>query len=119
MSWYKFKYVPEEKWAVQFAFNPPFQYCMQCATKYNKENRHLYRPVSPKKPHPTSLRTPDDYPAEKKRLTILDEKIRKNKEKEAAKKRAAEEQPDSSPPAKKQRKLKKKNTSPPPAFTEE
>ena len=62
IRWYKFRSVPKEKWAVQFAFSPPYQYCMQCAPKYNEENHHLYRPVPPKQPHPTSLRTPDDYP---------------------------------------------------------
>lgn len=101
MRWYKFKYVPKEKWAMQFAFNPPYQYCMQCVKKYNEENRHLYHPVPPKKPHSTSVRTPDDYPEEQKRLAILAEKLRKKKEKEAAKKRASKEEPESSPPAKK------------------
>ena len=27
IRWYKFKSVPEDKWVVQFAFNPPYQYC--------------------------------------------------------------------------------------------
>ena len=106
MRWYN--YVPKEKWVVQFAFSPPYQYCMQCAPKYNEENHHLYRPVSPKKPHPTSLRTPKDYPEEQRRLALLAVKLRKKEGKEAAKKRAAEEEPESSPPAKKLRKLKKK-----------
>ena len=44
IRWYKFKSVPEDKWAVQFAFNPPFQYCMQCAPKYKEANREQYRP---------------------------------------------------------------------------
>ena len=84
MRWYKFKSMPEEKWAVQFAFSPPYQYCVQCATKYNEENHHLYRPVSPKKPHPTSLRTPKDYLEEEKKLTIQAEKLQKKKEKDLA-----------------------------------
>lgn len=84
IRWYKYKRVPEEKWVVQFAFNPPFQYCMPMATKYNPENRYLYFPALPKKPHPTCLKTPEDYPDEQKRLAILAEKLQKKKEKRSS-----------------------------------
>ena len=61
IRWYKFRSVPEEKWAVQFAFNPSSQYCMQCAPKFNEANREQYRPENP---HPTSLlRSARDAPS--------------------------------------------------------
>ena len=82
---------------MQFASNPPYQYCMQCAPKFNEANREQYRPENP---HPTSLHTPDDYPKEKKKLALQAERLRKKKEREAAKKRPAEENTEPSPPAK-------------------
>src|SRR4051812_29345370 len=88
--------------------------------KYTEANRHKYYPVPPKLPHPNTLKTPDDYPEEKKRLAILAEKKRIKDEKKKAKALAAEgiegEQGTSKP---KKRKLRRNLASPPPAHTDE
>src|SRR4051812_45017159 len=64
IQWYKYKSVLEWKWAMQFAFHPPYLYTSHMCGKWTKANRHLYYPVPPKISHPTSLKTPDDYPKE-------------------------------------------------------
>ena len=90
---------------------------MQCAPKYNEANKEKYRPANS---HPTSLRTPADYPEEQQKLAAQAERIRKKKEREAAKKHPAEEDADSRPSAKRTKRAAKKNApSPPPALSEE
>src|ERR1041385_4485042 len=105
IRWYKFKSIPDWKWAMQFAFSPPYRYTSHMCGKYIKENHHLYYPVPPKFPHPNTLKTPDDYPEEKKRLRIAAEKKRLKAEKKAANLAAAETHGEG-PSTKKKRKLK-------------
>ena len=120
IRWYKYKSVPEWKWAMQFAFHPPFLYTEHMCSKWTEANRHLYYPKPPKQPHPTSLRTPDNYPEEQERLAIAAEKKRVKEEKKEAKRLAAEAVGEGqSSPKKKPRKLRKKAASPPHAFTDE
>lgn len=91
IRWYKYKSVPEWKWAMQFAFHPPYLYTSHMCSKWTEANWHLYYPMPPKFPHPTSLKTPDDYPDEQKCLAIAAQKKRIKDAKKAAKKLAAEE----------------------------
>src|SRR4051812_36476411 len=37
IRWYKYKSIPDWKWAVQFAFNPPYQYTMAMCGQYTPE----------------------------------------------------------------------------------
>src|SRR3954467_10627513 len=83
--------MPDWKWEMQFAFHPPYLYTSHMCGKWTKANRHLYYPVPPKLPHPTSLRTPEDYPEEQKRLALAAEKKRLKDAKKEAKKLPAEE----------------------------
>ena len=76
VRWYKYKSIPDWKWAMQFAFNPPYQYTMAMRTSYSPENRHLYFPKPPNRPHKNSILTPDDFPDEVERQKILAEKKR-------------------------------------------
>src|SRR3954463_8961642 len=98
---------------MQFAFNPPFPYTAAMCGQYIAENRSKYFPSPPKVPHPNSIKTPDDYPKEKKRLAILAAKKRVKDEKKAkalAAEGNADEQGSSKP---KKRRLKRKLASPP------
>jgi hypothetical protein len=119
VRWYKYKSIPDWKWAMQFAFSPPYQYTSAMCSQYTEENRHLYYPVPPKLPHPNTLKTPDDYPEEKERLRIAAEIKRLKDEKKAAKLAEADSHEVGPSSKKKKRKLKKKSTSPPHAFTED
>src|SRR4051812_19729617 len=119
VRWYKYKSIPDWKWAMQFAFSPPYQYTSAMCSQYTKENHHLYYPVPPKLPHPNTLKTPDDYPEEKERLRIAAEIKRLTDEKKAAKLAEADAHDVGPSSKKKKRKLKKKSTSPPHAFTED
>src|SRR3954467_700159 len=83
IRWYKYKSIPNWKWALQFAFNPPYQYTSAMCGQYTAENRSKYFPKPPKVPHPNTLKTPDDYPAEQQRLAILAEKKRIKDDKKA------------------------------------
>ena len=74
IRWYKYKSIPDWKWALQFAFHPPFQYTSAMCGQYTAKNRHKYYPKPPKEPHPNTLKTPDDYPKKQERLAILSEK---------------------------------------------
>ena len=74
VRWYKYKSIPDWKWAMQFSFNPPYQYTMAMCGQYYPENRHKYYPKLPKKPHKNTVLTPDDYPSEVERLRVLAEK---------------------------------------------
>src|ERR1041385_6560862 len=103
---------------MQFAFSPPYQYTSAMCSQYTKENRHLYYLVPPKLPHPNTLKTPDDYPEEQKRLRIAAEKKRLKEAKKDAKLAEAEAQ-DVGPSSKKKKKLKKKSASPPHAYTKD
>src|SRR4051812_18041949 len=76
VRWYKYKSIPDWKWAMQFAFSPPYQYTSAMCSQYTEENRHLYYPVPPKVPHPNTLKTPVDYPDEQEKLRIAAEKKR-------------------------------------------
>src|SRR3954467_14136727 len=80
---YKYKSIPDWKWAMQFAFNPPFLYTAAMCGQYIAQNRSKYFPRPPKVPHPNSIKTPDDYPEEKKRLIIPADKKRVKDEKKA------------------------------------
>src|SRR3954470_2388785 len=117
IRWYKYKSIPTWKWAMQFAFSPPYQYTLAMCSQYTEENRHLYYPVPPKLPHPNTLKTPDDYPEEQERLRIAAEIKRLKEAKKAAKLAEAEAQGEG--PSKKKKKLKKKSASPPHATTED
>src|SRR3954468_19468805 len=99
---------------MQFAFNPPFLYTEHMCGQYTEANRHMYFPVPPKVPHPNTLKTPDDYPEEQKRLRIAAEKKRIKDEKKAAKLAAAEARGEGQI-SKKKRKLRKKSVAPPDA----
>src|SRR3954469_24468574 len=57
IRWYKYKSIPDWKWAMQFAFNAPYQYTMAMCTQYSPENHHLYYPKPPKKPHKNTTLT--------------------------------------------------------------
>src|ERR1044071_7619561 len=81
--WYKYKSIPDWKWAMQFAFNPPYQYTSAMCVQYTAENRRKYYPKPPKVPHPNSIKTPNDYPKEQERLALLAEKKRLKDEKKA------------------------------------
>ena len=85
IRWYIYKSILDWKWAMQFAFSPPFLYTSHMCGKYTEENRHLYYPVPPKYPHPNTLKTPHDYPEEQERLRIAAEKKRLKEAKKAAK----------------------------------
>src|ERR1041385_7467826 len=119
VRWYKFKSIPSWKWAMQFAFSPPYQYTTVMCTQYTEANRMKYYPKPPAVPHPNTLKTPDDYPEEQERLAIAAEKRRIREEKKAKALAAAglDEAEQSKP--KKRRKLRKLNVSPPPATDEE
>ena len=117
VRWYKYKSIPDWKWAMQFAFSPPFQYTSAMCSQYIEENRHLYYPVPPKLPHPNTLKTPDDYLEEQERLRIAAEKKRLKDAKKAAKVADAEAH-EVGPSSKKKRKLKKKSASPPHASSD-
>src|ERR1041385_7696415 len=103
---------------MQFSFNPPFLYTSHMCGRYTEENFHLYYPVPPKLPHPNTLKTPDDYPEEQKRLRIAAEKKRLKEAKKAAKLVEAEDH-DVGPSLKKKKKQKKKSASPPHAYTKD
>ena len=85
VRWYKYKSIPDWKWAMQFAFNPPYQYTMAMRSSYSPKNRHLYYPKPPLMPHKNSLLTPDDLPDEVERLRVLAEKKRIKEEKKKKK----------------------------------
>src|SRR3954470_6297000 len=74
IRWYKYKSIPDWKWAMQFSFNPPYQYTMSMCGQYTPENRHKYYPNPPKMPHRNSLKNPKDYPSETERQDIAAEK---------------------------------------------
>src|SRR3954468_7438363 len=118
VRWYKYKSIPDWKWAMQFAFNPPYQHTSAMCSQYTEENRHLYYPVPPKFPHPNTLKTPDDYPEEKERLRIAAELKRLKDEKKAAKMTEADGSA-AEPSSKKKKKRLRKRASPPPANTED
>ena len=89
VRWYKYKSIPDWKWAMQFAFNPPYQYTTAMRTSYSPENRHLYFPKPPNQPHKNTILTPANFPAEVERQRILAEKKRLKEEK---KKKSLEEE---------------------------
>src|ERR1041385_9030884 len=105
VRWYKYKSIPDWKWAMQFAFNPPFQYTSHMGAKYTEEYRDLYYRVPPKVPHPNTLKTPADYPDEQLCLEIAAEKKRIKDEKNAAKLAAAKARGEGQS-SKKKRKLR-------------
>lgn len=76
IRWYKYKSTPDWKWTMQFAFSPPYRYTTAMCAQYNAANRRKYYPKPPAVPHPNTLKTPDDYPKEQERLSILAEKKR-------------------------------------------
>ena len=118
IRWYKYKSIPDWKWEMQFAFNPPYQYTSAMCGQYTAENRRKFYPIPPKVPHPNTIKTPDDYPKEQERLAIIAEKKRIKDEKKA-KALAAEGiagEPGTSKT--KKHKLRKKLASPPPAHTD-
>src|SRR4051812_1569098 len=118
VRWYKYKSIPDWKWTMQFAFNPPYQYTSAMCSQYIEENRHLYYPVPPKLPHPNTLKTPDDFPEEKERLRIAAELKRLRDQKKAAKLNEADGSA-AEPSSKKKKKRLRKRASPPPANTED
>src|ERR1041384_2707459 len=118
VRWYKFKSIPSWKWAMQFAFSPPYQYTTVMCTQYTEANRMKYYPKPPAVPHPNTLKTPDDYPEEQERLAILAEKRRIREEKKA-KALAAEGHAEAGASKPKKRRLRKLSASPPPAISEE
>ena len=81
IRWYKYKSIPTWKWAMQFAFSPPYRYTTAMCAQYTAANRKKYYPKPPAVPHPNTLKTPDDYPEEQERLAILAEKKRIKEEK--------------------------------------
>ena len=90
-------------------------------TQYSPENRHLYYPKPPKKPHKNTTLTPDDFPAEVERQRILAEKKRikdekKRKKLEAEGKTVEAEAGQSKP---KRKRLRRKVASPPPATSDD
>src|SRR4051812_48084452 len=127
VRWYKYKSIPDWKWAMQFAFHEPYMYTMAIRPSYNPENRHLYYPKPPLQPHKNTLLTPDDFPEEVERLKIVAEKKRikdekKKKKLEAeGKAREADAEADAEVGTSKPRKrrLRKIEESPPPATSEE
>src|SRR3954470_16114009 len=118
VRWYKYKSIPDWKWTMQFAFNPPYQYTLAMCSRYIEENRHLYYPVPPKFPHPNTLKTPDDFPEEQERLRIAAEMKRLKDEKKAAKMAEADASA-AEPSTKKKKKKLRKRASPPHANTED
>src|SRR4051812_4256553 len=84
--------------------------------QYIAENRRNYFPIPSKVPHPNSIKTPDDYPKEKKRLTILAEKKRAKDEKKG-KVLVIEDIASASKP--KKRRLRRTLASPLPSHTDE
>src|SRR4051812_14206343 len=76
VRWYKYKSIPDWKWAMQFAFHEPYMYTMAIRPSYNPENRHLYYPKPPLQPHKNTLLTPADFLEEVERLKIVAEKKR-------------------------------------------
>src|SRR3954471_17458877 len=119
VRWYKYKSIPDWKWTMQFAFNPPYQYTSAMCSQYVEENRHLYYPVPPKFPHPNTLKTPDDFPEEQERLRIAAELKRLKDEKKVAKMAEADASAAEPSSKKKKKKLRKKTASPPHANTED
>src|SRR3954465_12705394 len=99
-----------------FAFNPPFQYTAAMCGQYIAENRSNYFPIPPKVPHPNSIKTPDDYLEEKKRLAILAEKKRLKDDKKG-KALVTEDIASASKP--KKRRLRRALAIPPLAHTDE
>ena len=63
-KWYNYGKL-QEKYAILFAFNPPWNDCI--AEGCIKEGEDKVRPAPPTNPHPTSHRTPADYPQELKK----------------------------------------------------
>src|SRR4051812_259743 len=120
VRWYKYKSIPDWKWAMQFAFNEPYMYTTAIRPSYNPENRHLYYPKPPLQPHKNSLLTPNDFPEEIERLKIAAEKKRIKDEKKK-KKLEAEGKADAEAGTSKtkKRRLRKITESPPPATSEE
>src|SRR3954467_7634536 len=117
VRWYKYKSIPDWKWTMHFAFNPPYQYTSAMCSQYIEENRHLYYPVPPKRPHPNTLKTPDDFPEEKERLRIAAELKRLKDQKKAAK--MSEADGSAAEPSSKKKKRLRKRASPPPANTDD
>src|SRR3954468_13507491 len=90
----------------------PYQYAMHMNQNYTEANRHLYFPKPPKEPHATTLRTPEDYPDEDKRLAQVVERLRKRKALEAVKMGEADAIGEgASTPKKRTRRLRKKKNS--------
>src|SRR3954465_3138216 len=85
IRWYKYKSIPDWKWAMQFAFNPPYQYTMAMCAQYCPENRHKYYPQPSKKPHRNTELTPEDYSSEAECQAIAAEKKRIKEEKKKTK----------------------------------
>src|SRR3954471_13811387 len=108
---------------MQFSFHEPYQYTMAMRTQYNPENRHLYYPKPPNKPHKNTILTPDDFPEEVERLRVLAEKKRIKDEKKRKKLEAegktveaeAEAEAEAEPSKPRKKRLRKKAASPPPA----
>src|SRR4051812_11390177 len=110
---------------MQFAFHEPYQYTMAMRTQYNPENRHLYYPKPPNKPHKNTILTPDDFPEEVERLQVAAEKKRikdeKKKKKLAAEGKAveAEAKAEAEPSKPRKKRLRKRAASPPPATSDD
>src|SRR4051812_657527 len=119
IRWYKYKSILDWKWAMQFAFNPPYQYTMAMCGQYTPENLHKYYPNPPKMPHRNTVLTTDDYPSEAERLEKAAEKKRIKEEKKKTKLATEDIDADVGPSKTKRRSLKKKDASPPPATTDE
>ena len=68
MRWYKYLFVHEEKWAKQFALNPPWSYCSGVSTSHNERNHG----PPPTNADPTSAKNPEDYPEEQARLAEIE-----------------------------------------------
>src|SRR3954467_11234423 len=125
VRWYKYKSIPDWKWAMQFAFHEPYMYTMAMRTSYNPENRHLYYPKPPLQPHKNTLLTPDDFPEEVERLKIIAEKKRIKDEKKKKKLEAegkadeAEAEADAETSKPRKKRLRKRAASPPPATSDD
>src|SRR3954470_11416950 len=117
VRWYKYKSIADWKWAMQFAFNEPYQYTMAMCTQYSPENRHLYYPKPHKKPHKNSILTPDDFPEEVERQRVLAEKKRikdeKKRKKLEAEGKTVEAEAEAEPSKPRKKRLRKKAASPP------
>src|SRR4051812_22341875 len=123
VRWYKYKSIPDWKWAMQFAFHEPYQYTMAMCTQYSPKNRHLYYPKPPNKPHKNTILTPDDFPEEVERLRVLAEKKRikdeKKRKKLEAEGKTVEAEAETGQSKPKRKRLRKKAASPPSATTDE